>query len=177
MKDETNAPSIWTIGHSTLDMADFLGMLHSFNIKLLADVRRYPGSSRYPHFNVDPLQSSLQESGIDYIHYPDLGGRRKPNVDSENLAWRNTAFRGYADYMHTPEFHAAMHQLQSSATFIATAYMCSEAPWWRCHRSLISDYLKVRGWSVFHIMKAGKATQHPFTTAAKIVNGKLDYEL
>jgi uncharacterized protein (DUF488 family) len=167
--------SIWTIGHSTRAIEEFIALLKSLQIELLADVRNFPGSRRYPHFNKDALQASLQKEKIDYIHYKELGGRRKPAKDSINTAWRNDAFRGYADYMATPEFQKALADLKSKAEMQRTAYMCSEAVWWRCHRSLISDQLKLEGWRVMHIMEGGKTTEHPFTAPAKIVNGKLSY--
>lgn len=166
---------IWTIGHSTLGLEDFLQMLQSFEVKLVADVRRYPGSRRYPHFNAEALEKSLLENDIAYQHFPSLGGRRQPLPDSVNTAWKHTAFRGYADYMSTDEFTSAATALMEVGQRMATAFMCSEAPWWRCHRSLIADYLKVHGWQVMHIMKAGKATEHPYTSPAVVVDGKLDY--
>jgi uncharacterized protein (DUF488 family) len=167
--------TIWTIGHSTLEIETFLQILSSFQIRLLADVRRYPGSRRYPQFNQSALEESLKERGISYRHFPALGGRRRPAPGSVNTAWRNPAFRAYADYIQTPEFISAVESLEADANNTTTAYMCSEAPWWRCHRSLISDYLKLKGWKVMHIMKAGKADEHPYTSAATIVNGRLDY--
>ena len=167
--------SIWTIGHSTRPFELFVEMLQSFEIKLLADIRNYPGSKRYPHYNKDVLEQSLAEKGIVYRHFKDLGGRRKPLVNSVNTAWRHSAFRGYADYMETEEFKLAAESLQQIATTERTCYMCSEAVWWSCHRALLSDYLKIRGWNVFHIMEKGKATEHPYTKAARIENGELYY--
>lgn len=173
--DEINNRTIWTIGHSTHPIGLFIDMLKSFEIRLLADVRRYPGSRRYPHFNSVELQRSLEEEGIGYHHFVHLGGRRQASKDSKNLAWRLPAFRAYADYLETADFQMAIQQLQEVAEKKNTAYMCSEAPWWRCHRSIISDYLKAGRWTVMHIMKPGKAEEHPYTSAAKIVDGKLDY--
>jgi uncharacterized protein (DUF488 family) len=167
--------TIWTIGHSTHPIEVFIEMLRSFDIQLLADVRRYPGSRRYPHFNSAELQRTLTEVGVEYHHFENLGGRRKPSADSVNVAWRLPAFRAYADYLETEDFKNAIQELQAFAENKNTAYMCSEAPWWRCHRSIISDYLKAEGWNVMHIMKPGKAGMHPYTSAASIVNGKLDY--
>ena len=114
--------------------------------------------------------------GISYLHMPALGGRRTPRRDSSNTAWRNKAFQGYADYMETPEFKAAIDDLQVLATTRSVAYMCSEAVWWRCHRALVSDYLKVKGWKVLHIMDFSKVTEHPYTAPAKEVQGKLFYD-
>ena len=150
-------------------------MLQSFSISLVADIRNFPGSRRYPQFNKDNLENSLKQAGVNYIHMKELGGRRKPLPDSINTNWRNEAFRGYADYMQTDEFKNAMNKLEELASTQATAYMCSEAVWWRCHRALVSDYLKVKGWTVMHIMGIGKEQEHPYTKAATIVDGKLQY--
>ena len=167
--------TIWTIGHSTRTFEEFIEILKKYNIELLADVRRYPGSKRYPHFNAKNLQEQLAVYEIEYAHYLDLGGRRTPNPDSTNIGWRHTAFRGYADYMETASFLNAVHQLQVSASSKKTAYMCSEAPWWRCHRALISDFLKTRNWTVIHIMNMQTSLEHPFTSPASVVNGNLFY--
>jgi len=150
-------------------------MLRSFDIKVLADIRSLPGSKMYPHFNQDDLTSSLNKAGITYIHMPALGGRRKPLKDSHNTAWRNKAFMGYADYMETDEFKKGIAALEAIAQREPTAYMCSEAVWWRCHRSLVSDYLKVKGWTVMHIMDVGKNSEHPYTSPAKPIQGDLFY--
>ena len=119
---------------------------------------------------------SLTDAGIGYEHFPELGGRRKPRQDSRNTAWRNDAFRGYADHMETPQFVAGIARLEEAAERRgAAAIMCAEAVWWKCHRSLIADYLKAQGAEVIHILNANEAEPHPFTSAAKIVDGKLDY--
>ena len=166
----------WTIGHSTRTLADFIDALRSQRIESLADVRALPGSRRYPHFDQEKLAQALSREGVAYEHFPDLGGRRKPQPDSRNLAWRNAAFRGYADYMDTPEFAHAMRRLATLASGRRTAIMCAEAVWWRCHRSLISDLLKAWGWAVIHILDAKKTQDHPFTSAARLVDGMLSYE-
>jgi uncharacterized protein (DUF488 family) len=166
----------WTIGHSTRTIEDLVAMLQSFGIAVVVDVRSYPGSRRYPQFNKEALDISLGKNNIRYFHIKDLGGRRKSNPESKNTKWRNDAFRGFADYMETDSFKKGVEQLQSLATSQRTAYMCSEAVWWRCHRSLISDYLKSIGWTVIHIMDKEKAEEHPYTSAARIVNGKLSYQ-
>jgi uncharacterized protein (DUF488 family) len=168
--------TIYTIGHSTRSLEEFTGMLYSFNVALLADIRSYPGSKRYPHFNKEALETSLPAANISYLHMPALGGRRTPRPDSANTAWRNKAFQGYADYMETQEFKTAVEELQLLATTRAVAYMCSEAVWWRCHRALVSDYLKTKGWKVLHIMDVDKATEHPYTAPAREVQGKLFYD-
>ena len=171
----TGQLSIWTVGHSTLSIEDFIGRLKSFEINLLADVRSFPGSRRYPHFNRENLSSALADAGIRYEHFRELGGRRRPRRDSVNVAWRNESFRGYADYMETPEFRAGIQRLLELAKQQRVAIMCSEAVWWRCHRSMISDYLKVKGVNVVHIMGEGKSEAHPFTSAARVVDGELSY--
>ncbi|MGI8951018.1 MAG: DUF488 domain-containing protein [Chitinophagaceae bacterium] len=167
---------IYTIGHSTKSLEDFIQILQSFHIQLLADIRRFPGSRKFPHFNKDFLSASLKNSGINYIHLEELGGRRKPLVNSQNNAWRNASFRGYADYMQTNEFKKAVEQLEKLAQQQLTCYMCSEAVWWRCHRSMVSDYLKTKGWIVMHIMNKEKAVEHPYTPVAKIIQGNLFYK-
>ena len=150
-------------------------MLQSFEIEILVDIRSYPGSRRYPHFNKEALEKSLPDVNISYYHLPELGGRRKTKPDSKNTAWRNAAFRGYADYMETDEFKAGIVRLEKIALKARTAYMCSEAVWWRCHRSLVSDYMKVHGWEVIHIMGVSKSQEHPYTSAAHIEEGDLFY--
>ena len=167
---------IWTIGHSTRTIDHFISLLQANQIRSLADVRTLPGSRRYPQFNKETLADSLSKVGIRYEHFPELGGRRKPRDDSRNLAWRNASFRGYADYMETEEFQKGVKRLLDFAADTGpTAIMCAEAVWWRCHRSLISDYLKVRGIGVMHVLNANKTEPHPYTSAARIVNGKLSY--
>ena len=166
---------LWTFGHSTRSIEDFVEALRSFEIKVLADVRSYPGSKRHPQFNKENLKASLTEAAIDYQHFPELGGRRRARSDSLNMAWRNESFRGYADYMETEAFRDGILRLLQVARERRTAVMCSEAVWWRCHRSLISDYLKAKGIEVNHIVRTGKSEPHPFTSAARIVNGELSY--
>lgn len=167
--------TIWTIGHSTRTFDEFLKLLQSFKIKSLVDVRHYPGSRKFPQFNKDSLEKSLPENNIEYTHLIDLVGRRKPNSNSKNDAWRLDSFKGYADYMATEDFKQALNTLKEIAAEKQTAIMCAEAVWWSCHRSLISDILKVDGWEVLHIMSEKKATEHPYTAPARIVDGKLNY--
>jgi uncharacterized protein (DUF488 family) len=168
--------TVWTIGHSTRALEEVVQMLQSFKIEIVADIRSYPGSRRYPQFNKEALAVSLPENNIQYIHLKELGGRRKVNADSKNTAWRHPAFRGYADYMETGEFKQGIKELEAIALKQRTAYMCSEAVWWRCHRSMVSDYLKVNGWKVLHIMAIEKKEEHPYTAPARIINGELNYE-
>lgn len=167
--------TIWTIGHSTRTFDEFLKLLQSFKIKSLVDVRHYPGSRKFPQFNKDSLEKSLPENNIEYTHLIDLGGRRKPNSNSKNDGWRLDSFKGYADYMATEDFKQALNTLKEIAAEKQTAIMCAEAVWWSCHRSLISDILKVDGWEVLHIMSENKATEHPYTAPVRIVDGKLNY--
>jgi len=142
---------------------------------VLVDVRMFPGSRRYPQFNRAALAESLAEMGIEYKHEARLGGRRTPRADSHNTAWKNASFRAYADYMETDEFKSAVEELLELARDARVAVMCAEAVWWRCHRSLISDYLKAAGHTVIHILNETKTEPHPFTSAARIVDGKLSY--
>jgi uncharacterized protein (DUF488 family) len=167
--------TIWTIGHSTRSAEEFLALLAGERIEALADVRRFPGSRKFPHFNADHLARALPAAGIEYVPFPELGGRRKPLPDSPNAAWRNDAFRGYADYLRTPEFAAGVERLAALASAKRTAVMCSEAVWWRCHRGLIADWLKVRSVRVLHILDAQHVVEHPYTAAAHVTNGELDY--
>lgn len=167
---------IYTIGHSTRPIDDFLAALNAHGVRVVADVRLHPGSKRYPQFNREALEQSLGAVGLRYEHFPALGGRRKPRPDSPNTNWRNAAFRGYADHMETPEFAQAIARfLQLAQESGPAALMCAEAVWWRCHRGLIADYLKARGHEVLHIADAKKAGPHPYTGAARIVDGQLSY--
>jgi len=167
--------TLWTIGHSTRNFEEFIKLLKSFKIEILVDVRHYPGSRKFPQYNKDNLKDFLPQDGIEYIHLVDLGGRRKPVPNSKNDAWRNDSFKGYADYMETEQFQKSLNILMKLAFTKRTAIMCSEAVWWRCHRSLVADILKVRNWKVMHILAENKATEHPFTQPATVVDGKLDY--
>jgi uncharacterized protein (DUF488 family) len=167
--------SVWTIGHSTLAIEDFVHLLEGCEIRVLADVRSFPGSRRYPQFNKDNLQTSLAANRIEYVHLPELGGRRRARPDSINMSWRNESFRGYADYMETTGFEIGISKLLNLAAHRRTAIMCAESLWWRCHRSLISDYLKVKGIEVVHIIARGKSEPHPYTSAVRIVDGELSY--
>ena len=166
---------IWTIGHSTHPEEKFTEILIGHRIEVLVDVRTFPGSRRYPQFNKSALSESLERISVTYKHEPRLGGRRIPRKDSHNTAWRNASFRGYADHTETNEFQTGIKELLEVAEHARTAVMCAEAVWWKCHRSLIADYLKADGHTVIHIIDAKKAEEHPFTSAARIVDGKLSY--
>ena len=167
---------IWTVGHSTHPAEKFNEILLPHKMEVLVDVRTFPGSRRYPQFNKPALAESLENVGIKYQHEPRLGGRRTPRKDSHNTAWRNAQFRGYADHMETDEFREGIKVLLELAKRSRTTVMCAEAVWWRCHRSLMADYLKAEGHTVIHIMDAVKTEEHPFTSAASIVDGKLSYK-
>jgi len=170
------AITIWTIGHSTRSIEDFLQILIAHDIHSLVDVRSFPGSRRYPQFNKTALSGSLAAKGIAYFHLPVLGGRRTPLKNSRNTAWRNASFRGYADYIDSYDFKKGIADLLSLARVSRVAIMCAEALWWRCHRSLIADYLKAKGMTVLHIMDQTEATPHPYTSAARVLDGELSYE-
>jgi uncharacterized protein (DUF488 family) len=167
---------IWTIGHSTRSIDEFIELLRQYQIEILVDVRHFPGSRRYPQFNQPELARSLSDARIRYEHVVELGGRRRARPDSRNLRWRNAAFRGYADYMETEPFRQGIDRLFKIAATGPTAIMCSEAVWWRCHRSMIADYLKANGVRVVHIMSLGKTQEHPYTSAAQLIDGRLSYE-
>ena len=168
--------SIWTVGHSTHSAEKFNQILKAHEISVLVDVRSFPGSRRYPQFNKEELEQSLAKISIQYLHSPALGGRRKPNPQSKNIAWKNASFRAYADHLESAEFEQGIVELLKIAQGQRTAVMCAEAVWWRCHRSLIADYLRAKGWEVVHIADGVRTELHPYTSAAKIVEGRLSYE-
>lgn len=179
MRDEhqllNDGPVIWTIGHSTRTLDEFTRLLQTFKIEVLVDVRHFPGSRKFPHFDKENLAVSVTQTGSSYEHILELGGRRKPDKDSMNTGWRHPAFRAYADYMQTEGFAVGIAKLVAIAREKRTAYMCSEAVWWRCHRGLISDYLKLHGWQVLHILSLTKTEEHPYTQPARIVDSNLSY--
>lgn len=168
--------TIWTIGHSTHNSEYFLEILKGHEIEQIADIRSFPGSRRYPHFNRQSLSQLLLEGGVEYLHLPQLGGRRSPSPTSRNTAWRNASFRGYADYMETEGFRSGIEILRDLASTRRTAIMCAELLWWRCHRSLVADFVKAEGALVWHISDLQVVHEHPYTTAARIINGRLSYE-
>jgi len=167
--------AIWTVGHSTRSAEEFGRLLQSQRIETLVDVRSFPGSRRYPQFNKESLLEFLSQLGIKYVHAPALGGRRRSRPASHNTAWKNASFRAYADHMESEEFEKGVASLLELASQGRTTVMCAESLWWRCHRSLIADYLKAKGIVVTHILDEKKTELHPFTPAARIVNGKLSY--
>jgi len=165
----------WTIGHSTRPIDEFLALLAQERIEAVADVRRFPASRKHPHYNADNLEASLAAAGIGYLPMTELGGRRAARPDSRNTAWRNASFRGYADYMETDAFRSAFETLLASVNARRTAIMCAESLWWRCHRALLSDALKVRGYEVCHILGPRECSEHPYTAAATVADGRLSY--
>jgi uncharacterized protein (DUF488 family) len=167
--------SLWTLGHSTRPIDEFIGLLRVHQISLLVDVRTVPRSRYNPQFNTDILAESLKEAGLVSLHMPALGGLRKARKDSINNGWRNASFRGYADFMQTEEFQRALEELMAYGTDMRTAIMCAEAVPWRCHRSLIADALVARAWEVRHILSQVKADEHRLTPFAVVDGDTLVY--
>jgi uncharacterized protein (DUF488 family) len=167
--------SLYTIGHSTRTIEDFVGLLRAHGVTQVADVRAFPMSRRLPHFNREPLAESLRQHEIAYRHFPDLGGRRRPRPDSVNGGWQHESFRGYADYMATAGFQAALDELLLYAGIGRTAVMCAESVWWRCHRRLIADALVARAVPVFHIMTGDRANPHEMTSFAVVEGIRVTY--
>jgi uncharacterized protein (DUF488 family) len=166
---------IFTIGHSTHPLVEFIQLLGVFEVGQVADVRRFPGSRRRPWFNREVLAGELQSRGLRYVHLSALGGRRRASPDSPNGGWRVEAFRGYADHMGRAEFKAGLAALELRARQRPTAVMCAEGLWWRCHRRLISDALTIHGWDVVHIGFGGDATTHELPAFAVTDAGGLTY--
>jgi uncharacterized protein (DUF488 family) len=186
----SEAKAIYTIGHSTRSLEEFLALLKAHGISHLADIRTVPRSRRHPHFAGEALSRSLEDAGIVYRHFPGLGGLRKPRANSANVAWRHEGFRGYADYMETAEFAAALDELVSfgpgpggrgvprvprGGGAPRVVIMCAEAVFWRCHRQLVADALVARGVDVLHIVSAAAPTPHTLTSFARIVDGQVTY--
>lgn len=170
-----SATTIFTIGHSTRPIDEFVEILKSFAIALLVDVRSLPGSRRCPQFNRENLAASLAEAGIDYRYMKGLGGRRRTLKESANTGWRNASFRGYADYMQTPEFQTNLEKLIRLGGERRVAIMCAEAVPWRCHRSLIGDALLARGLKVEDLFSAGKSKPHSLTLFAQVIGETVRY--
>jgi len=166
---------IFTIGHGTRTLEAFIRVLRSFDVNLVADVRTIPRSRHNPQYNMDTLPGSLAESGIDYFHASALGGLRKVRRDSPNTGWRNASFRGFADYMQTPQFEAGLSDLLARTGDWRTVLMCAETLPWRCHRSLIADALLLKGITALHIFAKGSAKPHTMTSWAKVEGGRITY--
>ena len=168
--------SIWTVGHSTRSIDDFLALLAESSIEVVADVRRFPGSRRHPHFGAESLSASLSTAGLAYEGFPQLGGRRdKRAPGSANNAWKVEAFNAYADFMECGEFQEAIERLAGVARDSRTAVLCAEALPWRCHRRLIADAMIVRGWVVDDIIGPGKVIPHPLTEFARVDGLRISY--
>ncbi len=167
--------TIYTVGHSTRSSEEFLQLLQAHGVLQLVDVRTVPRSRRNPQFNQDTLPATLAEAGITYAHLPELGGLRKPRPDSINDAWENASFRGYADYMQTPEFAAGLARLLELARERPTVVMCAEAVPWRCHRSLIGDALLARGHTVEDILSPTRRSPHTMTRFAQVDGERVTY--
>ncbi|MGA7911081.1 MAG: DUF488 domain-containing protein [Candidatus Dormiibacterota bacterium] len=176
-------PRLLTIGHSTRSLDELVELLHQHGVELLVDVRSVPASRRMPHFARASLERSLPAHRIAYLHMPELGGLRKPNAASINTGWRNVSFRGYADYMQTIEFWRGIDRLMSLPSRRSAhlpvhgevAIMCAEAVPWRCHRSLVSDALTIRGCQVSHITGKAEPARHSLTPFARVENGRITY--
>lgn len=167
--------TIYTIGHSTRSFEEFLHLLQAHGVQQVVDVRTVPRSRRNPQFNRETLPETLAEAGIAYVHLPELGGLRKPLPDSINDAWENDSFRGYADYMQTPEFTAGLEHLLALARELSTTVMCAEAVPWRCHRSLIGDALLARGHTVEDILSPTRRSPHTMTRFARVEGEHVTY--
>lgn len=168
---------IFTLGHSTRSLEDFLALLAEHGVEVLVDVRRYPGSRRFPHFRRESLSAALSAAGIAYHHLPGLGGRRKPRPDSPHTYWKNAGFGAYADHMETAEFGEAFAELQALASERRAALMCAEAVPWRCHRQLVADALVAGGRRVIHILGTGQSADHVLNTSVRALpDGRLIYD-
>ena len=175
MSKEEPSPLVMTIGHSTRTIEEFIGLLQAHAVSRVVDVRTVPRSRHNPQFNKDSLPDSLKKVGLGYVHMPGLGGLRHAKPDSINIGWRNSSFRGYADYMQTPEFEESLEELIQLARQEQVVIMCAEAVPWRCHRSLIADALLVRGIRTADIMSATRRTAHTLTPFAKVQGTTLTY--
>lgn len=167
---------VWTVGHSTRGIEEFVALLRGHDIEAIADVRRFPASRRLPWFNSQALAESLATAGIAYAWIPSLGGRRTPDPHSINTGWRHLSFRGYADHMQSEELAGGLFELLMIAGGLRTAVMCAELLWWRCHRRLIADLLTTLGDEVWHIETAKPPALHRLIEPARIVDGRLSYE-
>jgi uncharacterized protein (DUF488 family) len=167
---------VWTVGHSTRTADEFADLLRAYEVELVADVRRFPGSRRLPHFGAAALEHRLAAEGISYLHIPALGGRRRPFADSPNTGWRHPAFRGYADYVASEEFAEGLIELLVLAEGLRTVVMCAELLWWRCHRRIIADVLVSLNVDVIHIRDATHSEYHRLQPPARLVRGRLRYD-
>ena len=169
--------TIFTVGHSTRTLPEFVEILRAYRIALVVDVRSVPRSRHNPQFNKETLPAALKAEAVGYVHMPDIGGLRRPVANSVNTAWRNKSFRGYADYMQTKEFTEQLLHLMALARENCVAIMCAEALPWRCHRSLIADALVVRKVTVEHIISKDSVIRHKLTEWAHLEGTKITYPL
>ena len=169
--------TVYTVGHSTRTAEEFAALVKTFEVEQLADIRTIPRSRKNPQFESAALRHTLQQQGIAYLHLPELGGLRHPRKDSLNTAWRNDSFRGYADYMQTSEFAAALDRLIGLSAMRITAIMCAEAVPWRCHRSLVADALLIRDIPVVDILSATNSKQHQLTAWARVDGLRITYPI
>jgi len=167
---------VYTLGHSTLPLDDFLGIVRAHRIATIADVRRFPASRRHPHFARDALAAALARAGVSYVWLPALGGRRPVRPDSPHVGWRVAGFRGYADHMESAEFEADLARLLALARERPTAVLCAEAVPWRCHRQLIADALVARGVEVRHVRGSGPPEPHRLTAFARLDGERIVYD-
>ena len=174
--EQSSSARVFTIGHSTRPLDDFVALLRLNQVRLVVDVRTIPRSRRNPQYNMDVLPASLGLDGTAYRHMPGLGGLRHGDKNSTiNAAWRNASFRGYADYMQTDEFERSLEELTDLAKTNPTAVMCAEAVPWRCHRSLIADAMLVRGFNVSHIIDSKEVQSHKLTPWARVEGTRITY--
>ena len=178
-KEETakaeTSPIVLTIGHSTRTIEEFINLVLAHGVSRVVDVRTIPRSRHNPQFNADSLPRSLKKTGVGYVHMAGLGGLRHPTRDSLNIGWCNGSFRGFADYMQTPEFETSLGEFIELARQGGVALMCAEAVPWRCHRSLIADALLVRGIPVEHILRLAQRNVHTLTRFAKVRGSRITY--
>ena len=168
-------PTIWTIGHSVRPIDELVTVLEAYDIELVADVRRFPGSRRLPHYSASALDAALSGRGVAYKWLQTLGGRRRPDPESPNIGWRHPAFRAYADYIQTEEFAEGLFELLMLAQGLRTVIMCAEVLWWRCHRRIIADVLVSIGFPVVHIRDARNAERHRLAPPARMERERLTY--
>ncbi len=176
MNAPSSLPTVWTLGHSNRTWAEFVALLREAGIELVADVRRFPGSRRFPHFAAQAMQPALAAEGIGYRHFPQLGGRRgRPKAGSPNRGWRVAGFNAYADHMATAQFQQGLAELLQVARQRRTALLCAEALPWRCHRQLLADALLVQGAEVVHLLGPGRRQPHRLSPVARVDQGRLTY--
>lgn len=167
--------TLWTVGHSTRPLREFLHLLASYRIEVLADVRRYPGSRSQPQYQQGTLAPALEGGGTAYLALPALGGRRRPGSSGAATGWHHPSFRGYAEHVATEEFAGGLFELLMAAWGLRTAVMCAEALWWRCHRRIIADVMVTLGARVIHLLNETTAQEHRLAAPARLVRGTLTY--